>query len=249
MAMGLREKGAGPRVRWELVRTAQDLAGVDSVREARSSSLDRDRAASGTIAPLVVAASGAIVFALLLLLEKRGVTASLNTAVDVWLQTHDPDRFDPVAKFISLSGKDAVVGVGGVAMSLWLWRRGGRLAWLAPSVLVLAALAEILAKQSLPSPGSVGEYVRSALSGSGGRESGTSFPGGHVARATCLALLGTSLSSRTAWRAPLYALIVLAFLAGSYAGGHSVSDTLGGVALGTSTGALGIAWVRWRDRH
>jgi len=186
-------------------------------------------------------------FALLLILDRLGVTNPLDRAVNEWLNTHDPERFDPVAETISLTGNSAVVLIATLGLAILLWRRGPRLAWLGLSVVGLTGVLEIVAKQPLWPPPSPDQYLRAALDALAGAEVGSSFPSGHVARVVCLAVIAAALSSRIGWRAGMAALIVLAVAARTYAGGHTITDTLGGAALGLSAGSAGVAWLRWRD--
>jgi len=186
-------------------------------------------------------------FGLLLMLDRLGMMNPLDTAVNEWLDTHDPERFDPIAKTISLTGDTAVVLVATLGLAILLRRRGPRLAWLAPSVVGLTGVVEIVAKQPLLPPPSLNQYLRAALDALAGAEVGSSFPSGHVARVVCLALIAAALSSRSGWRVGMAALIVLTFAARTYAGGHTIADTLGGTALGLSAGSAGVAWLRWRE--
>jgi membrane-associated phospholipid phosphatase len=193
------------------------------------------------------AAVSGSVFGLLLIVNRLGVTNPLDRAVNDWLDTHDPNRFDPIAKTISLTGNTAVVLVATLGLAVLLWYRGPRFAWLALSVVGLTGVVELVAKQPLWPPLSPDQYLRAALDELSGAEIGSSFPSGHVARVVCLALIAAALSSRRAWRAGMAALIVLAVAARTYAGGHTITDTFGGAALGLSAGSAGVAWVRWRE--
>jgi membrane-associated phospholipid phosphatase len=184
---------------------------------------------------------------LLLIVNRLGVTNPLDRAVNEWLDTHDPNRFDPIAKTISLAGNAAVVLVATLGLAILLWYRGPRLAWLGLSVVGLTGVVELVAKQPLWPPPPPDQYLRAALDELAGAEIGSSFPSGHVARVVCLALIAAALSSRGAWRAGMAVLIVLAVAARTYAGGHTITDTLGGAALGLSAGSAGVAWLRWRE--
>ena len=186
-------------------------------------------------------------FGALLIVNRLGLTNPLDRAVNEWLDTHDPNRFDPIAKTISLTGETTVVLVATLGLAILLWYRGPRLAWLALSVVGLTGVVEIVAKQPLWPPPSPDQYLRAALDAFAGAEVGSSFPSGHVARVVCLALIAAALSSRSGWRAAMAALIVLAVAARTYAGGHTITDTLGGAALGLSAGSAGVAWLRWRE--
>ncbi len=186
-------------------------------------------------------------FGALLIVNRLGLTNPLDRAVNDWLDTHDPNRFDPIAKTISLTGSTAVVLVATLGLAILLWYRGPRLGWLALSVVGLTGVVEIVAKEPLWPPPSPDQYFRAALDALGGAEVGSSFPSGHVARVVCLALIAAALSSRSGWRAGMAALIVLAVAARTYAGGHTITDTLGGAALGLSAGSAGVAWLRWRE--
>jgi membrane-associated phospholipid phosphatase len=175
------------------------------------------------------------------------LTDALDRAVSEWLDTHDPNRFDPIAKTISLTGNTAIVLVATLGLAIFFWRRGPQLAWLTLSVVGLTGVVEIVAKQPLWPPPSPDQYLRAALDALAGAEVGSSFPSGHVARVVCLALIAAALSPRREWRAGMAALIVLAVAARTYAGGHTITDTLGGAALGLSAGSAGVAWLRWRE--
>jgi len=191
------------------------------------------------------AVSGSL-FGLLLILDRLGVMNPLDIAVDEWLDTRS-ERFDRIADTISLTGNTAVVLIASFGLAILLWRRGPRLAWLGLSVVGLTGVVEIVAKQPLWPPPSPDQYLRAALDALAGAEVGSSFPSGHVARVVCLALIAAALSSRIGWRAGMAALIVLVVAARTYAGGHTITDTLGGAALGLSAGSAGVAWLRWRE--
>ena len=187
--------------------------------------------------------AGAVGFFALLTLDRLRLTSGLDATVSRWLDTHDPNRFDPVAKAISVSGQSSVIGLATAALAVVLWRRGPRWAWLAPLAVGLTAVVELVAKQPLVPPPPPGDYLRAALDALAGLEVGSSFPSGHVARVACLALIAASISRRTTWRVAMAAVIVLSFAGRTYAGGHTIADTIGGLALGLSAGSVGIAWL------
>ncbi len=191
--------------------------------------------------------ASAFLFGVLLTLDRLHVTRPIDGAVSGWLETHDPERFDPIAKTIGLAGHSAVIGVVTLGLAIFLWRRGPRLGWLAPFAVGLTGVAEIVAKLPLLSPPTPVEYLQAAADALAGLEVGTSFPSGHVARVVCLAVLAGSLSRRPGWRPGMVAGVGLIFLARTYAGGHTVSDTIGGLVLGLSAGSLSVAWLKWRQ--
>jgi membrane-associated phospholipid phosphatase len=71
----------------------------------------------------------------------------------------------------------------------------------------------------------------------------SSFPSGHVARVTYLAIIAAELVRARSVRIALAVLVAYTFWARIYIGNHWVSDAIGGLALGIAAGCAAAMWI------
>ncbi len=195
-----------------------------------------------------VAAVGAIssgVFAILLVLQRSGATEVVDAPVEAWLDEHHASVFGALAAIGSFAGEVPVALLLTVALALLYRTRLGGSSWVAPFAIALIVPIELVSKQSLSHPPSIGEYWQSLLDALGAdHDSPVHFPSGHAARAAFIAVAAAGpLTSR--WiRLALIAVVTLTAFGRVYSGGHTVSEALGGVALGVAVGCVALVLAR-----
>jgi undecaprenyl-diphosphatase len=120
--------------------------------------------------------------------------------------------------------------------------------WVVPLCFALTVLAELALKLVLPHAGPQQALSRSFLD-LPTVPTPYSFPSGHVARVTFLALLAGALWPSRAVRWAAVAVVGLTVWARVYIGDHWVSDALGGLVLGAALAWLALALIsRTRGR-
>ena len=134
-------------------------------------------------------------------------------------------------------------------MSLWLWRTGPRYSWAAPLAIAFVLLAEAVLRNGWANVLRPGALVRgvSALFGAHYHAAG-SFPSGHVARATFLAVIALS-TMRRQLAVPVTIFAALSVPARLYTESHLLSDVLGGGALGVGVAASALWTTDAAARH
>jgi len=157
------------------------------------------------------------------------LTPSLDTSY------HGPDRaLSLVAHLIALLGSPIVAGLGVLALCGLLWRQGRRNAaaiWL--GAFVSANLIEVVGKLTIERPSldrSVGSHVLSL------HAYDSSFPSGHMLRATFLVAMFVWVEPRTRFWAPALCALVGAMLVVD--GDHVVTDVVGAILAAVACAAL-----------
>ncbi len=191
----------------------------------------------------VAALCGAL-FLVLASLVAAGATGSLDLATIRLFQSFASPALDLVANAHTVIGQLVVTLAVAALLALVVWRRHGGYAWLAPAFILVTGGVELAGKLLIPHASPPTEFVRAFHNVLGVKGPPASFPSGHVARITFLALvLAALLPGRVS--AVLAAVVVVAsvFLR-VYIGDHWITDAVGGAALGAGVGALAIGWMR-----
>jgi undecaprenyl-diphosphatase len=197
------------------------------------------------IRPLVAASLASFAaFGLLAILVAADLTASADRAVTLALQSVASLPLDLVANANTFIGQATVTSVIAVAVAAVLWRseRGG--AWLAVGLLAVTVAGEVALKFAFDHPAPPPVFDRSLWDPLGVHVvSPSSFPSGHVARVTFLAILLAGLARGGFARLPAVALVAYSVWSRVYLGDHWLSDAVGGLALGAGAGLAALAWI------
>lgn len=195
---------------------------------------------------LGVAAASAVLFALLAV----GVALGLTRLSDLgWtrafqsLASYPLDLAVNAHTFLGLLNVTLPVAA---VLAVVAWRRRGGYAWLAPLLILGTGAIELVFKYLVAHPGPPAEFVRAFVYLGPPPEwrPPFSFPSGHMARLSFLALVVAGLWPRT-WIAVSGATFVaFSLFARVYIGDHWISDALGGLLLGTGIGVLAVGWMR-----
>ena len=189
-------------------------------------------------------------FFVLLALVASGVAGPADLAMTIAFQRIASDPLDLLANVETIVGQGTVTLVLAAILAAVLWRRVGPVAALAPALILVTVPIELFFKSELQQPGPPREFIRSFHNLLGVHiETNASFPSGHVARVTFLALTAASLYPRgwTPTAASLF--LVLAVFLRVYIGDHWISDALGGLALGGAFASLAVGWIRASARR
>ncbi len=194
----------------------------------------------------------AAVFLSLALLVAFGATRGVDLAVIRAFQSIASYPIDVAVNAHTLIGQLAITLPLSVLIAVIAQRRLGGYAWLGPLFILATGGIEIVFKSLAAHPGPPGEFIRAFGNPLGiPREFHPpyAFPSGHVARLTFLTLVLAALFP-SRWITGLgIAFVGLSLFARVYIGDHWISDSLGGIALGTAVGAAAIAWMRATARR
>jgi membrane-associated phospholipid phosphatase len=184
-------------------------------------------------------------FLALAALVALGATRAFDLATTLALQSAASDALDALVNWHTILGQLLVTLPAAVLLALVTWRRLGGYAWLAPLFILATGGIELVFKFALHHPGPPDELIRAFMNPLGIRvQAPSSFPSGHLARLTFLAILLAGLfPSRLAWSGAI-AFIGLTLFARVYIGDHWISDALAGLALGAAVAAAAVAWMR-----
>ena len=189
--------------------------------------------------------AGTAVLGLSFVLVALGLTRSWDLAFTRWLQQFASPTLDRLADLDTLVGQSTIDAAVTLILAAALFVRGPRLAGVAPLLIGLTLAVELLGKFMLTHPGPPDEFVRTAFNPfSIHITTSSSFPSGHVARTTFLAILGAALARRTWVTVALAAVAIATPFLRIYLGDHWLSDTVGAAGLGVATGSLAVLWLR-----
>jgi membrane-associated phospholipid phosphatase len=198
------------------------------------------------------AAAASIVFLVLAFLVGVGATRGVDLAVIRAFQSIASYPIDVAVNAHTVVGQLAVTLPLSIVIALVAQRRLGGYAWLGPLFILATGGIELVFKILAAHPGPPREFIRAFGNPLGiPREFHPpyAFPSGHMARITFLTIVTAALFPSR----PAFALgavfVALSLYARVYIGDHWVSDSLGGVALGTAVGAAAIAWMRAAARR
>jgi len=187
----------------------------------------------------------AAVFIGLAVLVALGATRDIDLATTHAFQALASDPLDVLVNWHTLLGQLAVTLPAAALLAAVAWRRFGGWAWLAPLAILATGAIELVFKLGLVHPGPPEELTREFFNPLGVRvEAPSSFPSGHLARLTFLAVTVSGIfPSRSALIAAAV-FVALALFARVYIGDHWLSDAVGGLALGGAVAAAAVAWMR-----
>lgn len=180
-----------------------------------------------------------------------GATRQVDRAFTLWLQSFASERLDTLADLNTLVGQSTVDAAIALLLAVALFRIAPGPAWAVPLVfLALLTALELGGKIALSHPGPPEEFIRTSFNPLGVHvRLPSSYPSGHVARTTYLALLVSGIFPARALRALLLALVLATPFARVYLGDHWLSDVVGGLAIGVLCGVLALeALARLRRR-
>lgn len=194
---------------------------------------------------VVTAALSGALFLMLVLLVALGATAGVDLAFTRAVQSVASHPLDLFVNWHTLLGQLAVTLPAAAVLAIVAARRLGGLAWLGPLAILATGAIELVFKYGLVHPGPPDEFIRAFINPLGVRvEAPSSFPSGHAARLTFLAVLIAGMfPSRAVWIAAS-TFVVASLLARVYIGDHWASDVLGGSALGLAVAAAALGWMR-----
>jgi membrane-associated phospholipid phosphatase len=194
---------------------------------------------------MTLAWRSAAAFIGLVALVALGATRDFDLAITHAFQSVASYPLDVLVNWHTLLGQLAVTLPAAALLAVLAWRRHGGWAWLAPLAILATGPIELVFKLGLVHPGPPEELTREFFNPLGVRvEAPSSFPSGHMARLTFLAVLVAGMfPSRVAW-AGAAAFVALALFARVYIGDHWISDALGGLALGAAVAAAALVWLR-----
>ena len=171
-------------------------------------------------------------------------TPGLDRAVTIALQSVASLPLDLVASADTFIGQSSVTLVVALVIAAVLWRRERGGAWLAAGFLALVVVGEVAFKFTLDHPSPPQIFVRSLWNPLGVHVSSpSSFPSGHVARVTFLAILLSGVTGSRLVRALAVIVVGWTLWARVYIGDHWVSDVFGALALGAAAGFAALAWL------
>lgn len=194
---------------------------------------------------LTIGAASAALFVLLAALVALGLTGASDVGWTLAFQSVASHPLDLVANADTVVGQLSVTLALAAALAVVAWRRLGGWAWLGVALILATGAVELLFKFALRHPGPPHELVRAFHNVLGVRvEAPSSFPSGHLARVTFLAVVLAGLWPRAwAWLAAGAFVGATVYLR-VYIGDHWISDALAGVALGAAAAAAAVAWMR-----
>ena len=187
----------------------------------------------------------AAVFVAFAVLVAFGATRDIDLATTHAFQAFASQPLDVLVNWHTLLGQLAVTLPAAALLAVLACRRHGGWAWLAPLAILATGAIELVFKFGLVHPGPPDEFIRAFFNPLGVRvEAPSSFPSGHLARLTFLAVTVAGMfPSRLAWIAA-GVFVAISLFARVYIGDHWISDALGGLALGMAVAAAGLAWLR-----
>lgn len=199
-----------------------------------------------------LALGAAIGFSVLALVVTLGATRPLDLMVITAFQSIASPAIDTVVNAHTLVGQLAITLPLSVLVALVVQRRLGGYAWLGPLFILATGAIELAFKLLVAHPGPPREFIRAFGNPLGiPREFHPpfSFPSGHMARISFLAVVVSGLWPRP-WVLALGAAFVgFSLFARVYIGDHWISDAAAGLALGTAVGAVAILWMRRTARR
>jgi undecaprenyl-diphosphatase len=191
-----------------------------------------------------LAIAGGLVFLALVLIVAMRTTRDLDYTTTLAFQSLASEPLDLLVNWHTLLGQLVVTVPLSLFLALVAWRRYGGWAWLAPLALLATGPIELVFKLALVHPGPPEELTREFFNPLGVRvEAPSSFPSGHLARLTFLAVLVAGMfPSRASWIGAA-AFVAVALFARIYIGDHWLSDALGGMCLGAAVAGAALGWV------
>lgn len=194
---------------------------------------------------MTLAWRAAAAFAALAVLVALEATRGIDLATTHAFQAFASQPLDVLVNWHTLLGQLAVTLPAAAVLAVIVWRRHGGWAWLAPLAILATGAIELVFKLGLVHPGPPEELTREFFNPLGVRvEAPSSFPSGHMARLTFLAVMAAGMvRSRPAWAAAAV-FVGLSLFARVYIGDHWLSDALGGLSLGAAVAGAGLAWLR-----
>ena len=197
-----------------------------------------------------IALVGAVSFLVLLAANHVGLTRSIDLAVALLLVPLCSEWLDRLTDVIAAAGELPVSVAIASLLAIALWRASARFAWLAPLLIVLVAGIELVAR-ALPATAPVGSFDPRLgdFPPFVFEQTTPTFPSGHVARATFLAVLAVGIANTVIVRAAASGAVALMVFTRLYQETHFFSDTLGGVALGASVGSVAVLWLLAAKAH
>jgi len=189
-----------------------------------------------------VISSGAI-YLIIALAHRAGLTQGLDQATNTLFGSIDSSALDTIGQADDDVARVIPTFAVAALMSLVLVWKGPRWAWIVPLFIAFTGIVEFLAKLGLGRGLHLGEILAAAREFIGFRyRTGASFPSGHVARTVFLAT--AALPYFSPWATlPLVLFAALTFAARLYTEAHSLSDVLGGAALGVGAALAGL-WLQ-----
>lgn len=195
--------------------------------------------------PMAVLAGSTAALALLTVLVALRATVDFDLATTRLFQSVASPTLDLAANYHTITGQAITTVAVALVLSLYVWRRYGGLAWMAPLFIVLTAAIELVLKFGLVHPGPPDEFIRAFFNPGGIRvHTPSAFPSGHTARIAFLAVTMFALFPHLIVRSALVAFVLFSVFARVYIGDHWISDVLGGLALGLGVGAAAVLWMQ-----
>ena len=177
-------------------------------------------------------------------------TGAIDLAVTEALQSVASAPLDVLANANTLVGQAPVTVAIAALLAYLAWRRGPRLGWLAIAPFVVLGAVGVALKVALDHPPPPEAFSRSFWNPLGVTiATPSSFPSGHVARVTFLAIFAAALVRACPTRIALALLVAYTFWARVYVGDHWASDAIGGLALGIAAGCVAVLWIDGRRAY
>ncbi len=181
------------------------------------------------------------IFAVLSRAVKYGFLRQTDFDTTVRLQNRIPARFDQIWDDGAILA-DPVVSFGlAIALTAWAWKKRKMRALIIPLGFLLVAAIELYGKTTLPHPGPPYFFVKhpTTVFPKFTVIEPFSYPSGHTARITFLALIAWIFARKRAWAGfAMLGYVVFIGLGRMYLGQHWLSDVLGGALLGSGFGII-----------
>lgn len=198
---------------------------------------------------VVALALSSALFLALVLLVALGATRGADLTVTHAIQSVASRPLDLLANWHTLLGQLVATLPAAAILAVVAWRRHGGLAWIGPLAILATGAIELVFKMGLVHPGPPEELTREFFNPLGVRvETPSSFPSGHAARLTFLAVVIAGMFPSRGALALASMFVVASLLARVYIGDHWASDVVGGSALGLGAAAAALAWIRAAGR-
>jgi membrane-associated phospholipid phosphatase len=193
--------------------------------------------------PGVFAVVSSAVFVVITLLYRAGTVKGFDQQVASQVVAMRTGWLDALGTVDDVLFRPTPTFVAALALTIILWRVGPPWSWVAPPAIVLSALAEIVVKNGWSQILHPRALLDDILVLFGVHlHAPSSFPSGHVTRASFLAIVVFAFLPRKI-SVPFGILALTCPFARMYTEAHKLSDVAAGAALGIAVGSAAVFFV------